>query len=109
MNRSKRGLVGLILATTLMVGCHKHGIRGGSLVPTALEPEGVVMEEGVVLGGAPRTSFVDRHPLLFKPRNVYHKTGHHAVVKVLAATAVGVPVGLVCEVAQIVNGCERCF
>jgi hypothetical protein len=52
---------------------------------------------------------VDRHPLLYKPRDVYHTTAHHGVVKVMAATFVGVPAGVVCEVGQVINGCERCL
>jgi hypothetical protein len=49
-------------------------------------------------------SFVDRHPLLSSPRNYYRDSGDNPVVKVLAGTVVGVPVGVVQEVWQIGYG-----
>ncbi len=50
-------------------------------------------------------TFVDRHPILSKPRDVYHNTNHHGVVKAAAATVVGVTMGVVCEVGQVFKGC----
>ena len=49
-------------------------------------------------------SFADRHPLLSAPRNYYRDSGDNAVVKVLAGTFVGVPVGVAQEVWQIGYG-----
>ena len=49
-------------------------------------------------------SFVDRHPLFSSPRNYYRDSGDSPVVKVLAGTFVGVPVGVAKEVWQIGYG-----
>jgi len=49
-------------------------------------------------------TFVDRHPLLSKPRDYYESSGNNKVVKTLAAGVVGVPAGLFGELKQIVVG-----
>jgi hypothetical protein len=49
-------------------------------------------------------SFVDRHPLLSSPKNYYRDSGDNVVVKVLAGTFVGVPVGVAQEAWQIGYG-----
>lgn len=49
-------------------------------------------------------SYVDRHPLLSSPRNYYRDSGDNAVVKVLAGTFIGVPVGIAKEAWQIGYG-----
>ena len=49
-------------------------------------------------------SFVDRHPLLSSPRNYYRDSGDNPVVKVLAGTVIGIPVGAAHEVWQIGYG-----
>lgn len=110
MNGRKLALAGMLLAaSTVSMGCHAHKLRGGSIAPVAtLGTDGAIAGDGVLVG-APKSSFVDRHPLLYKPRDVYHTTAHHGVVKVMAATFVGVPAGVVCEVGQVINGCERCL
>jgi hypothetical protein len=54
---------------------------------------------------APRTmTFVDRHPLLYKPRDYYESSGKNKIVKSAAAVVVGVPVGIFTELRQIVVG-----
>jgi hypothetical protein len=60
----------------------------------------------VVEGPAPRTvTFVDRHPLLFKPREYYEgSTSNNKIVKSAAAVVVGVPAGIYGELKQIVVG-----
>jgi len=50
------------------------------------------------------TAFVDRHPLLYKPKQMYDKSGDNKVVKVAGATLVGVPMGILGELRQIVVG-----
>jgi hypothetical protein len=47
---------------------------------------------------------VDRHPLFAKPREYYEGAGNNRLVKVTAATVVGIPAGLVGELRQIVAG-----
>jgi hypothetical protein len=49
-------------------------------------------------------SFVDRHPLFSAPKNYYRDSGNNVVVKVLAGTLVGVPVGVAQEAWQIGYG-----
>jgi hypothetical protein len=62
-------------------------------------------ETPVVTAPAPRTmTFVDRHPLLYKPRDYYESSGDNKIVKTAAAVVVGVPVGIVTELKQIVVG-----
>jgi hypothetical protein len=50
------------------------------------------------------TSIVDRHPLLYKPKELYETSGNNTLVKVAGATFVGVPMGIVGEVKQIFVG-----
>ena len=52
----------------------------------------------------PEKGFVDRHPLLSSPRNYYRDSSRNSVMKVLAGTFVGVPVGVWREGKQIVYG-----
>ena len=53
------------------------------------------------------TSFVDRHPLLRKPRQYYDSTDSNKAVKTAAAAFVGVPAGIVGELKQIVVGVPK--
>ena len=54
---------------------------------------------------APRTvTFVDRHPLLSRPRDYYQSSGQNPVVKATAATVIGIPAGVFGEIRQIVVG-----
>ena len=84
-------LFGLIL----LAGCHSAPYRDSSY---GLPPDAQV-------GMAPtEKSYVDRHPLFSSPRNYYRDSGDNPVVKVLAGTVVGVPVGIVQEAWQIGYG-----
>jgi hypothetical protein len=49
-------------------------------------------------------TYVDRHPLLSKPREYWDSSGDNKIVKAGAATFIGVPVGLYGEIKQIVVG-----
>jgi hypothetical protein len=49
-------------------------------------------------------SFIDRHPLLSKPREYYEDTDYNPIVKTAAAVVIGVPAGIVGEVRQMVAG-----
>jgi hypothetical protein len=49
-------------------------------------------------------TWVDRHPLFFKPRDMYEKTDNNPVVKTAAAAVIGVPSGILGELRQIVVG-----
>lgn len=87
-------------------GCAFHKHHGSAALSDPIVVEGAdgavpVPIEGPVVRKA---TFVDRHPLLSRPRDVYHNTGHGPIIKTTAATFVGVPVGVVHEVKQIVCG-----
>jgi hypothetical protein len=50
------------------------------------------------------TTFVDRHPLFYKPRDYYEKTESNKVARTAAAAVIGVPAGIYGELKQIVVG-----
>jgi hypothetical protein len=50
------------------------------------------------------TSFVDRHPLFYRPRDYYESTNSNKVAKTAAAAVIGVPAGIYGELKQIVVG-----
>jgi hypothetical protein len=98
----------VVLAATVS-GCH-----GGQKRPMfasaepALDPS---LTDAPVIAGAspspPTVTWVDRHPLFSKPRDIYEGTAsNNKLVKGAAATVVGVPVGLVGEVRQIFVGAD---
>ena len=54
---------------------------------------------------SPAVSFVDRHPLLSKPREYYETTpGSYKATRVAAAAVIGVPAGFLGEMRQIIVG-----
>jgi hypothetical protein len=69
--------------------------------PTLGEP---VEPGGKAVASASGDSWVDRHPLFWKPKHYYDSTQSNKVVKVGVATVVGVPAGVFGEVKQIVTG-----
>jgi hypothetical protein len=100
-----RWLMLLLIAAVGLTGCQSGPSRStlASAEP-ALSPP---VEGGttVVEAPAPRAlTFVERHPLFSKPRDYYESSGSNTVVKTAAAVVVGVPVGLVGEIRQIVVG-----
>lgn len=110
-------LVGLAIVVGL-AGC-QGGLSGNKRV-ARVEPglsSSGVSEEGGTLdtspgftaapGAAKTASVVDRHPLLSKPRELYEKTDTGKAGKVASATLVGVPMGIVGELRQIVVGVPR--
>jgi hypothetical protein len=65
---------------------------------------GIAPDSQVAAMPTQEKAFVDRHPILSAPRNYYRDSGDNVVVKVLAGTVVGVPVGVAQEVWQIGYG-----
>jgi hypothetical protein len=61
----------------------------------------VVADRGKPVAG---DSFVDRHPLFYKPREYYESTGNNKVTKTAASAVLGVPAGIYGELKQIVVG-----
>jgi hypothetical protein len=96
----------LTLAATVLAasGCHGAGRRRGIADEPALS--GLDAEDKAYLD-APAVvpmSTVDRHPILYKPREYWDNSGDNRFVKAAAATFVGVPAGVVGEVRQIFVG-----
>lgn len=106
MRIQRAGLFAGGLVIALCSGCAQLNKRQHIATMEPPLEGGVVVGEPVVDGSAPRpVTFVDRHPVLAKPRDIYNKSNHHKVVRVAAATVVGIPVGVVCETGQIIKGC----
>jgi hypothetical protein len=102
----RRWLLPAALAVLLLPGCQSTQSRRAALA--AAEPSLSAPGESapsVVQAPPPKTTtIVDRHPLLSKPREYYQSAGNNQVVKVTAATVVGIPAGIVGELKQIVVG-----
>lgn len=49
-------------------------------------------------------TIVDRHPLLYKPREYYENSGDNKLTKTAAAALIGVPAGIIGEFRQIIVG-----
>jgi hypothetical protein len=94
-----------VLAAMAATGC-QSGPSKKSLASAepALSPP---VEGGTAVVQTPPAqglTFVERHPLLYKPRDYYESSGNNAIVKSAAAVVVGVPAGIVGELRQIVIG-----
>lgn len=96
----------LTLAATILAtsGCQGTGRRRSIADEPTLS--GLDAEDKAYLDApaAQPISTVDRHPLLFKPREYWENSGDNRIVKAAAATFIGVPVGLYGEVKQIFVG-----
>ncbi len=96
----------LILATAVLAtsDCHRGGRRRGIADEPTLS--GLDAEDKAYLNApaAVPISTVDRHPILYKPREYWENSGDNRIVKAAAATFVGVPAGIVGEVRQIFVG-----
>jgi hypothetical protein len=97
----------MMLAATVLAtaGCHGAGSRR----TIADEPglSGLDAQDKAYLdapAASTASTVVDRHPLLYKPREYWDTSGDNRVVKAAAATFIGVPAGVVGEVRQIFTG-----
>jgi photosystem II stability/assembly factor-like uncharacterized protein len=97
----------LALATVALAsfGCHGTGRRSASAVEDPAIA-GLDAEDKAFLAapGDRGVTVVDRHPILYTPRDYWDNAGDNRFVKAAAATFVGVPVGIVGEVRQIFVG-----
>jgi hypothetical protein len=107
--KRRRAELGIVLALAGLAGCQSgaSGSRRTALKPK--EPELAMAgeaEPGVIVEKPPPAppAFVERHPLLYKPREVYNSAGSNKIVKVAGATIVGIPMGIAGELKQIVVG-----
>lgn len=96
----------LLTAALVLPGC--HGTQSHRSVASGEPPLAPVADaDGTTISTTPpaRTvTFVDRHPMFYKPRDYWDKAGDNKVVKATAATVVGIPAGIVGELKQIVVG-----
>lgn len=97
-------LLGVMILLAGISGC--RGMSGrrslAAAEPPLIDPYGT----GTVVAEAPppQVAFVDRHPMLSKPRYYYQSSGDNPLVKATAATVIGIPAGIVGEMRQIVVG-----
>jgi hypothetical protein len=91
-----------IAVTGCQTGPSKHSLASAE---PALSPPVEGGTPMVVEGPTPRSvTFVDRHPLLYTPRDYYDSTSSNKFVKSAKAVVIGVPVGIFGELKQIVVG-----
>lgn len=101
-----------VLAVAISVaGCQTAGTKRPSTIVSpapavgeAVNPGDTVAEKAIAPAPVKTVTFVDRHPLFFKPREYWENSGDKKIVKAAAATFIGVPVGFVGEVKQIIVG-----
>jgi hypothetical protein len=102
--RHRIGTVSLLLSALLLAGC--QGGPGRKMA--SAEPPLVTSPDAsstlVQADPSRSVTVVDRHPLLSAPRDFWNNTNNNKAIKAASATLVGVPVGLVGEVKQIVVG-----
>lgn len=96
----------LFALSTTLAGCRGTGSHRSSSAPEPGLSGALDSGETIVAEPTPaRTvTYVDRHPMLSKPREYWESAGDNKLKKVAAATFVGVPVGLYGEVKQIFVG-----
>ncbi|WP_165231449.1 hypothetical protein [Aquisphaera insulae] len=85
-------------------GCHGIGSKKAAAPETTLSG---TLDSGAPVVEAPpaqSTGYVDRHPILYKPRDYWDDGGNNKVVKAARATFIGVPSGIYNEMKQIVVG-----
>lgn len=103
---ARRGTWGAALVLVVLVatsGCQSSAPKRTVVAEPGLTDPGATVVEAGPLGGS-QVSWVDRHPLFYKPREYYDKTGNNTVVKAAAATILGIPAGIFGEFRQIVTG-----
>ncbi len=90
------------LVLLVLVGCRSGGYRESAYYQDS--DYGLMPDAQAGVPPSEEKSFVDRHPLFSAPRNYYRDSGDNRVVKVLAGTFIGVPVGVAQEIWQIGYG-----
>ncbi len=98
------GALGLSVLILTGTGCQGSGSRRASAPEPGLS--GALDSNGSVAETTPAktVTYVDRHPILSKPRDYWESAGDNKIVKAGAATFIGVPSGIYNEMKQIVVG-----
>jgi hypothetical protein len=96
----------LLLSALILSGlaCHGTGSRRATAPEATLS--GAIDSGGTIAETPPPASvtYVDRHPILSKPKEYWDDGGENKIVKAARATFIGVPYGLYGEMKQIVVG-----
>jgi hypothetical protein len=102
---SARGIVSvaLLVAAGGMAGCQSAAPRRTAAAEPGLNDPGTAVVNAAPPAGT-QVTWVDRHPLFYKPRDYYESSGDNTIVKAAAATIIGVPVGVFGEIKQVVTG-----
>lgn len=106
MSKGRRFVCLLSVALVLSIaGCRSSGAPR-RVVTTEPTLDGLDADDMALLGTPPvrEMTYVDRHPILSKPRDYWETSGDNKIVKAAAATFIGVPAGVVGEIRQIVTG-----
>jgi hypothetical protein len=102
-----RAVVASVILISL-AGCQNGGPRRmaarepGLSGPLEVGPPTAVVEGPAV--PVRTVTWVDRHPLFARPREMYETTDNNPVIKTAAAVVIGIPTGFVGEIRQIVVG-----
>jgi hypothetical protein len=96
-------------ALSFQTGCQNGGPRRMAGREPALSGPIDVGPPTAVVEAPPapvkNVTWVDRHPLFYKPRDMYDKVENNSpVVKTAAAAVIGIPSGILGELRQIVVG-----
>jgi hypothetical protein len=103
--RGSRWLAIPLLAAVTVTGCQSGPSRRTLASSEPAMSPSVDGGATVVEANPPRSmTFVDRHPLLSKPRQYFESSGDNKIVKSAAAVVVGIPAGIIGELKQIVDG-----
>lgn len=104
LQRKARTWMSVTIATAALAGCHGYGPKRVAVAEPGLTgpvEAGTAVVDGGTVG---RLTWFERHPLFARPAEIYHTTPHGVIVKTAAAAVVGIPVGVVHEIKQIVVG-----
>lgn len=103
MRIQRARILALFAIAMLVVGCTStnSSYRPIAVAEPSLDGDPTLMAEVPV---ARPVTIVDRHPLLYKPRDYYEQSGDNKLTKAAAAAFIGVPAGIIGEFRQIIVG-----
>ena len=97
------GLVAALVVLGGTGGCRSGAPRRVASSEPGLSSDGSTIADATS-SGASQVSWVDRHPLFYKPREYFDSSGNNTLVKTASATFIGIPVGVIGEVRQVFTG-----
>ncbi len=97
------GCVAALLVLGGTGGCQSGAPRRVASTEPGLNTDGTTVAE-TTPPAANQVSWIDRHPLFYKPREYFDSSGNNTIVKTASATFIGIPAGIVGEVRQVLTG-----